>query len=96
MDMILIPMFSSPISINSGNSSPMDMASSVERICDIKAMRDQHYCNISLEYPFEEYPCFKVRQIVVGDDQLNQLITCNECENHTGNRHNRIVRHRLH
>ena len=59
-------------------------------------MRDQHYCYIRLEYPFEEYPCFKVRQIVVCDDQLNQLITCNECENHTGNRHNRIIRNRLH
>lgn len=62
----------------------------------ISKMRDQHYCYISLEYPFEEYPCFKVRQIIMSDDQLNQLITCDERENHTGYRHNRIVGHRLH
>ena len=52
-----------------------------ERIAD-KRNRDER-----LEYPFEEYPCLKVRQVIVINDQLDQLVTGNECQDYAGNRH---------
>ena len=37
--------------------------------------------------PFPDEPCLKTCQIVITDDQLYQLITRNECEQYSGNRH---------
>ena len=49
-----------------------------DRHRDIEGVGDQHDCHEGLEYPFEEYPGFKVCQVVVIDDQLDQLIAGDE------------------
>ena len=43
--------------------------------------------SIVLKDPFEKYPCFKVRQVIMSCDHLNKFITGNECQNHSRNRH---------
>ena len=49
---------------------------------DVERVGDQHDSHKSLEDPFEEYKCFKVCQVVVFDDQLDQLITGDERQKH--------------
>ena len=48
---------------------------------DIECVGDQHDCHEGLEDPLEEDPCFKVRQVIVINNQLNQLIAGYECQN---------------
>ena len=49
-----------------------------DRHRDVEGIRDQHDRHEGLEDPFEENPCFKVCQVVMIDDQLDQLIAGNE------------------
>ena len=49
-----------------------------DRHDDVEGVRDQHDGDESLKDPLEEDPGFKVCQVVVFDDQLNQLITGDE------------------
>ena len=49
---------------------------------DIEGVGDQHDRHEGLEDPFEEDPGFKVCQVVVFDDQLNQLIAGDERQEH--------------
>ena len=56
-----------------------DRHSDVEGVCD---QQDRHK---GLEDPFEKDPCFKVCQVVVFDDQLDQLIAGDEGKKHARN-----------
>ena len=49
-----------------------------DRHDDIESVGDQHDRHESFEDPLEEDPCFKVCQVVVFDDQLDQLIAGDE------------------
>ena len=53
-----------------------------DRHDDVEGVRDQHDSDEGLEDPLEEDPGFKVCQVVVFDDQLNQLIAGDEREEH--------------
>lgn len=49
---------------------------------DIEGVRDQHDRHKGLEDSLEENPCLKIGKIVVNDNQLNQLVTGNEGQDH--------------
>lgn len=53
-----------------------------DRHDDVEGIRDQHDGDEGLKDPLEEDPGFKVCQVVVFDDQLNQLIAGDEREEH--------------
>ena len=54
--------------------------------CDVEAVCDNRDCHKGLEYPLEEDPGFKICQIVVVNNHLNQLVVGNKGENHACNR----------
>lgn len=56
-----------------------------DRHSDVESVRDQQDRNKGLEDPFEKDPCFKVCQVVVFDDQLDQLIAGDKGEKHARN-----------
>ena len=54
-----------------------------DRHDNVEGIGDQHDSHKCLENPFEEDPRFKVCQVVVFDDQLDQLVAGNERQEHT-------------
>ena len=50
---------------------------------DIEGVGDQSHGDKGLEDPFEKDPGFKVGQVIMVDDQLNQLITHDEGQDNT-------------
>ena len=56
-----------------------------DRHGDVEGVRDQQDRHKGLEDPFEKDPCFKVCQVVVFDDQLDQLIAGDKGEKHARN-----------
>ena len=53
-----------------------------DRHGDVERVRDQHDSHECLKDPFEKDPGFKVCQVVVFNDQLDQLIAGDEREEH--------------
>ena len=54
--------------------------------CNVECVRDQKDCHEGLEDPFEENPGFKVGQVIVIDNHLDQLIAGDKCQDHACNR----------
>ena len=52
---------------------------------DIECVRDQGHCQKGLKDPFEKCPGLEICQIVMLDEHLDQLITGDECQHHSGN-----------
>ena len=59
---------------------------------NVHGVADQCNCNECFENPLEEYPGLEMRQIITADDQLNQLITGNECQDDSCYWHDHILR----
>ena len=49
---------------------------------NVEGVRNQHDSHKCFKDPFEEDPRFKVRQVVVFDDQLDQLVAGNKRQEH--------------
>ena len=53
-----------------------------DRHDNVEGVRNQHDSHEGLKDPLKKDPRFKVRQVVVFDDQLDQLVAGNERQKH--------------
>ena len=58
---------------------------------DVKCMRDQFHRHEGLKHPLKEDPGFKVRKIIMRNDELNKLIASDKCQDDSCNRHDHVL-----
>ena len=58
---------------------------------DIERIADQRHRDKCLKHPLEKDPGFKVREIVVRDDELDQLVAGDERQDQSSDRHDDIL-----